>query len=218
MSHSKSDPRVNTTARDLTPYSSSRECGGNLKIGVCLQFPPTCLHTITTGSNSKSIWRWASHAAHRGTNIGRQVTQQVCRFSRGTPVHLPFSVCSSEANIRSYPAWQLRYRGSHMISAGCRTRDMVQQRVVRKTLSRILRYHCRAFTSVDHFLLPFQGSLGHFFHQRCVSISLNSFLPLSQQLKVQLSLLLMCFTKRGIQPLQSNGSDAKSLHQLKSSP
>jgi hypothetical protein len=36
-------------------------------------------------------------------------------LSRGTPVHLPFPVCSSEANIRSYPAWQLRYRGSHMI-------------------------------------------------------------------------------------------------------
>jgi hypothetical protein len=108
MSHSKSDHRTKTATRDLTPYSSSRACGGNLKIGVCLLSSNVLAH-----NHHRLESQCPFHNGRHG--IGRQVTQQVGRLSRGTPVHLPFPVCSSEANIRSYPAWQLRYRGSHMI-------------------------------------------------------------------------------------------------------
>jgi hypothetical protein len=181
---------VNNTTRDLPPIrhhvhvapTSKLVSAFNFLQRACTQSPQTRIPT--------SIWRWASHAAHSGTGIGRQVTQQVCRLSRGILVHLPFPVCSSEANIRSYPAWQLKYRQSHMIFSrlqnkghGSTARCLQDSENSKISLSNI--YKCQSLSSV---LSRLTWVLGYrFFHRRCVPISLNSFLPLSQQLNVQLS-------------------------------
>jgi hypothetical protein len=47
---------------------------------------------------STSLSRWTTYTAHRGTDIGSQVTRQGFQDDQAG-AYLPFSVCSDEANI-----------------------------------------------------------------------------------------------------------------------